>query len=111
MNFEQNFEQYLLKVKKIQKQLNDFTEEATKTSLIMPFFSVLGYDVFDTDANEYSSEYGEEYTLKSNFDFLFGKLHDGEYSISYQLEKLNGIPSYTTPKDFSVEKECITIKK
>ena len=29
----------------------------------------------------------------------------------YQLEKLNGIPSYTTPKDFSVEKECITIKK
>ena len=69
------------------------------------------YDIFDTDANEYSSEYGEEYTLKSDFDFLFGKLHDGEYSISYQLEKLNGIPSYTTPKEFSVEKESITIKK
>lgn len=69
------------------------------------------YDVFDTDANEYTSEYGEEYTLKSDFDFLFGKLNDGEYSISYQLEKLNGIPSYTVPMDFSVEKECITIEK
>ena len=68
------------------------------------------YDVFDTSADEYTSEYGEEYTLKSDFDFLFGKLNDGEYSISYQLEKVNGIPSYTTPKELSVEKDKITIE-
>ena len=43
------------------------------------------YDVFDTSADEYTSEYGEEYTLKSDFDFLFGKLNDGEYSISYYI--------------------------
>ena len=26
---------------------NIFTEEATKTSLIMPFFAMLGYDIFN----------------------------------------------------------------
>lgn len=69
------------------------------------------YDVFDTEANEYASEYGEDYTVSSDFDFLFGKLNDGEYSFAYQLEKLNGVPSYTELKGFTVQNKEITMNK
>lgn len=33
------------RVEKIKNNIN--TEEATKTSLVMPFFQILGYDIFD----------------------------------------------------------------
>ena len=49
MTFEKKFKHYLSRIERIRWQVEDFTEEATKTALIMPFFSVLGYDVFDTN--------------------------------------------------------------
>ena len=85
MNFEQNFEQYLLKVKKIQKQLNDFTEEATKTSLIMPFFSVLGYDVFDTD--EFLPEFTCDVATKKGEKVDYAVLKDGEPVIIIEAKR------------------------
>ena len=53
--FDDNFEKYLLKVKNLQEQFKDLTEEATKNALVMPFFAMLGYDVFDT--NEFMPEF------------------------------------------------------
>lgn len=44
---------------------------------------------------EYESEYGEEYTISSDFDFLFGKLNDSEYSYAFAFEEINGATSYT----------------
>ena len=49
MAFDEDFKKYLSKVKKMEQNLNDLAEEQTKNALIMPFFSILGYDVFDTD--------------------------------------------------------------
>lgn len=53
------------------------------------------YDVYDSEFDKYESEYGEEYTISSDFDFLFGKLNDSEYSYAFAIEEINGATSYT----------------
>ena len=60
------------------------------------------YDVFDLDSEKYETEYGEEYVIKGEFEFLFGKLEPGEYTYAYEVEKLNSTSSYSELKDFSV---------
>lgn len=45
MDFKDQIQQLAAKVEKMLPQIN--TEEATKTSLIMPFIQILGYDVFN----------------------------------------------------------------
>lgn len=45
MEFNDNIKQFAKKIEKIKDTLK--TEEATKTSLILPFFQLLGYDVFN----------------------------------------------------------------
>ena len=53
------------------------------------------YDVYDPESDKYESEYGEEYTISSDFDFLFGKLNDSEYSYAFAIEGINGATSYS----------------
>ena len=43
--FEDKIKAYVNKISELKE--NILTEEATKTSLIMPFFAMLGYDVFN----------------------------------------------------------------
>lgn len=45
MDFKDEIRQYAKRVDRLLPQIK--TEEATKTSLIMPFLKILGYDVFD----------------------------------------------------------------
>ncbi|MGE4274423.1 MAG: type I restriction endonuclease [Desulfitobacterium sp.] len=45
MDFIDQLKQFAHRVEKLKDQIG--TEEATKTSLILPFFQLLGYDVFD----------------------------------------------------------------
>ena len=45
MDFIDRLKQYSKRVESLKDNIQ--TEEATKTSLIMPFFSLLGYDVFN----------------------------------------------------------------
>ncbi|EAH1852897.1 endonuclease, partial [Listeria monocytogenes] len=57
----------LLDVKKLGERVSTLkdsiaTEEATKTSLIMPFFQLLGYDVFNP--LEFSPEYVADVGIK-----------------------------------------------
>lgn len=54
MDFADQITQFSKKVEKMKNSIQ--TEEATKTSLIMPFFAMLGYDVFDP------SEFVPEFT-------------------------------------------------
>lgn len=60
MEFEEKLNQFTERVKKITDSIS--TEEATKTSLIMPFFSLLGYDVFNP--NEFTPEYTADVGIK-----------------------------------------------
>ncbi len=56
---------------------NILTEEATKTSLIMPFFQqVLGYDVFDH--NEFCPEYTADVGIKKGEKVDFAIMNNGE---------------------------------
>lgn len=59
------------------------------------------YDVYKGDTDNYESEYGEEYTISSDFDFLFGKLPKGEYSYAYSLQCINGNNVYSSLKSFT----------
>ena len=43
--FEEKIKSFIERVNAAKE--NVLTEEATKTSLIMPFFSLLGYDIFN----------------------------------------------------------------
>ena len=45
MTFEETIKAFSSRVIKLSETVA--TEEATKTSLIMPFFQILGYDVFN----------------------------------------------------------------
>lgn len=47
MSFIDNFQVYKKRVLGFQAGFADMTEEATKNALVMPFFSMMGYDVFD----------------------------------------------------------------
>ncbi|MDE5770489.1 MAG: type I restriction enzyme HsdR N-terminal domain-containing protein [Ruminococcus sp.] len=85
MTFEKNFERYLSRIERIRWQAEDFTEEATKTALIMPFFSVLGYDVFDT--NEFMPEFTCDVATKKGEKVDYAILKDGEPIIIIEAKR------------------------
>lgn len=76
MNFEENFNQYLARLKKIEPQLSALTEESTKTSLVMPFFAMLGYDVFNVE--EFMPEYTCDIATKKGEKIDYAILKDGD---------------------------------
>lgn len=60
MEFEEKITNFIERINSIKESIN--TEEATKTSLIMPFFSILGYDIFNP--NEFIPEFIADVGIK-----------------------------------------------
>ncbi len=60
MGFSERLKEFCNRVKTLRSKIK--TEEATKTSLIMPFFSLLGYDVFNP--LEFVPEYTADVGIK-----------------------------------------------
>lgn len=60
MDFIDELKQFSKRVKSLKDKLP--TEEATKSSLIMPFFQMLGYDVFNPD--EFMPEFTADVGIK-----------------------------------------------
>lgn len=60
MDFEKDLQQFIERLITIKDSI--LTEEATKTSLIMPFFTLLGYDVFNP--LEFTPEYIADVGIK-----------------------------------------------
>lgn len=60
MDFEVKIKELASRILDVKDKLN--TEEATKTSLIMPFFQILGYDVFNP--SEFTPEYTADVGIK-----------------------------------------------
>ncbi|MEG1294525.1 MAG: endonuclease, partial [Clostridium sp.] len=52
------------------------TEEATKMSLIVPFFQLLGYDVFNPD--EFTPEYTADVGIKKGEKVDYAIMKDGD---------------------------------
>ena len=45
MDFSDQLKDFTIRISKLKDNIN--TEEATKTSIVLPFFSLLGYDIFN----------------------------------------------------------------
>lgn len=85
MEFNEAFNQYLNRVKRMKDQFNDYTEEATKNALIMPFFSMLGYDVFNTE--EFMPEYTCDVGTKKGEKVDYALLKDGEPAVLIEVKR------------------------
>ena len=71
MAFMEKINELSKKVEKIKWNLK--TEEATKTSIILPFFQILGYDVFDPCefVPEYTADAGIKKGEKVDYAIMF----------------------------------------
>lgn len=72
--FEEKIKSYIARIENILKNIS--TEEATKTSLIMPFFSLLGYDVFNP--LEFIPEYTADVGIKKGEKVDYAIMLNGE---------------------------------
>ncbi|MDR3238222.1 MAG: type I restriction enzyme HsdR N-terminal domain-containing protein [Spirochaetia bacterium] len=78
MDFIDNLKQFATRAGKLKEQIQ--TEEATKTSLIMPFFQqVLGYDVFNPD--EFVPEFTADVGIKKGEKVDYAIKLDGKPAI------------------------------
>ncbi|MBR6985287.1 MAG: type I restriction enzyme HsdR N-terminal domain-containing protein [Ruminococcus sp.] len=77
MDFIDQIKQFAKRVESLQDTI--LTEEATKTSIIMPFFALLGYDVFNPQ--EFTPEFTSDYGVKKGEKVDYAILNNGEPSI------------------------------
>lgn len=73
MDFIDEVKQFSVRVQKIKDQIP--TEEATKMSLIVPFFQMLGYDVFNPD--EFFPEFTADIGIKKGEKVDYAIMKDG----------------------------------
>ena len=90
MDFVDQLKQFSKRVESMRETIQ--TEEATKTAIIMPFFAMLGYDVFNP--TEFVPEYTADVGIKKGEKVDYAIMQDGEpviliecKSISESLEK------------------------
>lgn len=90
MDFIDQLKQFSKRVESLKDSIQ--TEEATKTAIVMPFFSMLGYDVFNPQ--EFVPEYTADVGIKKGEKVDYAVIQDGNpviliecKSISENLEK------------------------
>jgi len=109
MGFKENFDIYKERAVKLKDEL--LTEEATKTALIMPFFSLLGYDVFNP--NEFVPEYISDIGTKKGEKIDYAIVKNGEPLILIEAKKagmkLQKQQQYQLMRYFGVSKSRIAI--
>jgi len=77
MEFIDQLRAFATRVSKLKEQVQ--TEEATKTSLVMPFFSLLGYDVFNP--LEFIPEFTADVGIKKGEKVDYAIMKDGTPTI------------------------------
>lgn len=77
MEFTEQIKQFAKRVESLKETIQ--TEEATKTSIIMPFFTLLGYDVFNP--NEFTPEFTADVGIKKGEKVDYAIILDGKPSI------------------------------
>ena len=84
MDFTDVIKPFAKKVENLKARVQ--TEEATKTSIIMPFFQLLGYDVFNPD--EFTPEFSADIGLKKGEKVDYVIKSDGEPIILVECKSL-----------------------
>lgn len=74
MDFIDELKQFSVRVANLKDQIK--TEEATKTSIIMPFFQLLGYDIFNP--NEFVPEFTADTGIKKGEKVDYAIIIDGK---------------------------------
>lgn len=85
MEFEERIKEFAKRIKKFEKTIS--TEEATKTSLIIPFFSLLGYDVFNP--MEFIPEYIADVGIKKGEKVDYAIMINGQATILIEAKSVN----------------------
>ena len=85
MDFNEQLNNYSNRTQQLKSQL--ITEESTKTSLIMPFFQMLGYDIFNP--LEFCTEYTADVGIKKGEKVDYAILKDGNPVILIECKSCN----------------------
>jgi hypothetical protein len=85
MDFSEKIIQFSKRVESLKDRIQ--TEEATKTALIMPFFQMLGYDVFNP--MEFTPEYIADVGIKKGEKIDYAIFLDGQLSILIEAKAVN----------------------
>ena len=84
MDFIDELRQFSQRVEGLKENIK--TEEATKTSILMPFFTLLGYDVFNP--NEFVPEFTADVGIKKGEKVDYAILRDGKPAILVEAKCL-----------------------
>lgn len=85
MSFEEKIKEFIPRVEKAKDIVT--TEEATKTSIIMPFFQILGYDIFNP--NEFVPEFVADVGIKRGEKVDYAIVLDNEVTILIEAKSIN----------------------
>lgn len=85
MTFEEQIKSFAERVRSIKASIA--TEEATKTSLVMPFFQILGYDIFNP--NEFIPEYVADVGIKKGEKVDYAILQNKKPVILIEAKSVN----------------------
>lgn len=85
MSFEEQIKNFAKRTKSIMGGIA--TEEATKTSIIMPFFQILGYDVFNP--SEFTPEYTADVGIKKGEKVDYAILNNKAPVILIECKSIN----------------------
>ena len=86
MDFIDQLKQFSSRIEKMQNSIQ--TEEATKTSMIMPFFKMLGYDVFNP--LEFVPEYTADFGIKKGEKVDYAIMDDNQKPLILIEAKCHG---------------------
>lgn len=85
--FEEKIKSFIGRIEDLRENIK--TEEATKTSLIMPFFSMLGYDVFNP--MEFVPEFTADVGIKKGEKVDYAIILDNEPTILIEAKSITEI--------------------
>lgn len=85
MEFEEKLKKFIERIEGLKKVIS--TEEATKTSLIMPFFQILGFDIFNP--HEFTPEYTADVGIKKGEKVDYAINLDGQVAILIEAKSIN----------------------
>lgn len=85
MEFEEKIKNFATRISEIKDSIK--TEEATKTSIIMPFFQILGYDVFNP--MEFTPEYIADVGIKKREKVDYAIVLNNEVVMLIEAKPIN----------------------
>ena len=85
MDFSDQLKEFSIRILKLKDSIS--TEEATKTSIVLPFFSLLGYDIFNP--LEFIPEYTADTGTKKGEKVDYAVMQNGDPIMIIEAKSIN----------------------